>query len=363
MVPLAQENAVGPQAGPREARVLDQDAMQAHDFVERQRVLPGLQHRAAPPLQPVARRPFAFDLEAGAAVGQQKEAGRARDHVRAGASNDLVRLGSERARAEVRERLRPANDRAEGRRAEQVVAHLVTTGQPRRRREIKAVVEQIGETRLRRIGNVERPAGEEFIEEPGAPVGCAGRGAAHECGDGILRDGFEEPFQDEQVEVFMAQRESQLVAEGLAGPVSLVEDVPAPLLPAARLDVLSGYDARSADGGLNSECSGRGPPSPPALYPPAPSSPERFWRDHYCWVDFQRPRSKTPLFGRKKPIISFLGRKLIYTTLGRKPIFSVENELDFALRSKITIPRWLQVWPLPSSLAAWEQISESFPMQ
>ena len=182
--------------------------MQAKDFVKRQRVLSGLQHRASPPLQPASRRLFTLDLEAGAAVRQQEKTSCARNHVRAGAANDLVRLGSERARAEVYKRLRPANDRAEGRRAEQVIAYLVTTGEPRRRGEIKAVVQKIGETCLRRVGNVERPASEELIEEPGAPVGCAGRSAAHVRGDGIRRDGFEEAFQDEQVEVFMAQRES-----------------------------------------------------------------------------------------------------------------------------------------------------------
>jgi hypothetical protein len=35
--------------------------------------------------------------------------------------------------------------------------------------------------------SIKRSAGEKFIEEPGAPVGCA----SHKCGDGILRDGFE----------------------------------------------------------------------------------------------------------------------------------------------------------------------------
>jgi hypothetical protein len=59
----------------------------------------------------------------------------------------------------------------------------------------------------------------------------------------------------------MAQREYQLVAEGLAGPVPLVEDVPAPLLPAARLDVLFGYGARAADRGLNAECLDEGRPA------------------------------------------------------------------------------------------------------
>ena len=75
--------------------------MQAQDFIERELVFPGLQHGAAPPLQPVARRPLAFDLEAGAAVGEQQEAGRARDDVRACVSDDLVRLCPERARAEL----------------------------------------------------------------------------------------------------------------------------------------------------------------------------------------------------------------------------------------------------------------------
>ena len=148
-----------------------------------------------------------------------------------------------RERSEIYERLRSANNWAEGRGAEKVIAYLVTAGETWRRCEIKAVIQQIGKTRPRRIGNIEHPAGEEFIEKPSAPVGCAGRGAAYECGDDILRDGFEEPFQDEQAEVLMAQRESQLVAEGLAGPVPFVEDVPALFLPAVPLDVLSGYGA------------------------------------------------------------------------------------------------------------------------
>jgi hypothetical protein len=49
----------------------------------------------------------------------------------------------------------------------------------------------------------------------------------------------------------MAQRESQLVAEGLAGPVTLVEDIPALFLPATPLDVLFGYCTWTANWGLN----------------------------------------------------------------------------------------------------------------
>jgi hypothetical protein len=74
--------------------------------------------------------------------------------------------------------------------------------------------------------------------------------------------------------------------------------------------------------------SGQGPPSLPALYAPAPPSPERFRRDDYYWIDFQWPRSKNPLFGRNQSIIVFIGRKPIYTIFGRKPIFKVEKIVD-----------------------------------
>jgi len=80
------------------------------------------------------------------------------------------------ARAEVYERLRLANDRAKSWHARQVIAHFVTAGQPRRRCEVQAVAQKIGETRVYCIGYVEHPAGEEFIEKPGAPVGCSGWG-------------------------------------------------------------------------------------------------------------------------------------------------------------------------------------------
>lgn len=59
----------------------------------------------------------------------------------------------------------------------------------------------------------------------------------------------------------MAQCESELVAEGLAGPVPLVEDVPSPLLSAARLHVLFRYAARAADRGLNAKCLDEGRPA------------------------------------------------------------------------------------------------------
>jgi hypothetical protein len=99
----------------------------------------------------------------------------------------------------------------------------------------------------------------------------------------------------------MAQSESHLVAEELAGPVSLVEDVPASLLPVARLDVLSGYDARSADGGLNSECLDKRRPA---------RQPCTRW---HCLL----------LKGSSEMII--IG--LIFNGHGRELLFSVENNI------------------------------------
>ena len=109
MIALADENTVGPEARAREARVLDQNSVQPYDFIEGQLVLAGLQNGPAPSLKTVARRLLALDLEAGATVREQKETRRARDNVRAGAPNDVVRLRRERAHAEIGERFRFAD--------------------------------------------------------------------------------------------------------------------------------------------------------------------------------------------------------------------------------------------------------------
>ena len=64
-----------------EPSVLDEDTVKAKDFIKRKRIPAGLQDRTAPSLQAVARRTLALDLETGLAVGQQHEAGSARDQL------------------------------------------------------------------------------------------------------------------------------------------------------------------------------------------------------------------------------------------------------------------------------------------
>jgi hypothetical protein len=81
---LAQEDAVGAQAGLHESGVLDEDAVQADDVVEGERVCAGRLDRAGPALEPVARRALVLDREAGAAVCEEQDTGGARDERRGG---------------------------------------------------------------------------------------------------------------------------------------------------------------------------------------------------------------------------------------------------------------------------------------
>lgn len=64
--------------------------MQPQDFIQRQFVFASLQHSSPPSLKTGARRFFAFDLEAGAAVRTHKEACRTRDHLGAGVADGFL---------------------------------------------------------------------------------------------------------------------------------------------------------------------------------------------------------------------------------------------------------------------------------
>src|SRR5436305_6239673 len=85
VIAFAQKHPIQAQASADKAHILDEDLLEADDFIEGKRVPSGLHYRAAPSLQPAARRPFALDFEAGAAVGQQHETGRAGHQMSAGA--------------------------------------------------------------------------------------------------------------------------------------------------------------------------------------------------------------------------------------------------------------------------------------
>ena len=111
VVTLTQEDAVRSQPRMDEACILDEDAVQADDLRQREIVLAGLQNRAAPSLQSVSRRAFAFDLEARPAICEQHEAGRTGDQMGAGTTDGLPGFGREVELEELLQCRSAANDR------------------------------------------------------------------------------------------------------------------------------------------------------------------------------------------------------------------------------------------------------------
>src|SRR5208282_2024929 len=137
------EHPIRTQAGVYKARVLDEDAVEANDLIEREPVLAGLQDGASPSLQAASWRPLALDLEAGPAVGQQHEAGGAGHEMGARAAHGLSRLGGEVLPEEIRERLGTPDDRTEPSVAQEIIAHAVPARQARLGREVRFRVEQV----------------------------------------------------------------------------------------------------------------------------------------------------------------------------------------------------------------------------
>jgi hypothetical protein len=126
IVALAEEHAVRAQAGPDEAGVLDEDAVQAVQLIERKGIPAGLKDGAAPAFEAVARRALAFDLEGGPAVGEQQEACGAGDQLSAGAADGFGGEAGEPAPDVPFERRGAADDRAVIAGPEQVVADAVS---------------------------------------------------------------------------------------------------------------------------------------------------------------------------------------------------------------------------------------------
>ena len=101
--------------------------------------------------------------------------------------------------------------------------------------------------RCGRIVHVERAAGQGFVEIPGAPRRNAGRRGPDHGLDLGLRHGLEDPLQDQEIDVFVAERKGQVIGKGVAGPVAFVEDGPGSLFPVAAADMLFGDATRPPD--------------------------------------------------------------------------------------------------------------------
>ena len=225
-----------------------------------------LQDRAAPSLQPVARRPFALDLEACTVVGQQHEAGRARDQMAAGTANDCACLGGKVEFENLLQGVGPPDDGTESACAQKIVANAVALREPRLAGEIGLRVEKIDRLRSGCILNVKRVAHQRFVQIPGATDGKSRRRLPDNGLELGLRHSSEDPLENQEVRVLVAQDEGQVIGEAVAGPVALVEDGPGPLLPAASTDMVlrdaSGPADGSGNGQLMHKCRRAGQPGP-----------------------------------------------------------------------------------------------------
>lgn len=151
MIALAEEDVVRAKARLHEACVLDQDAVQSNNLIQREPAAARLHHCPAPTLQPVAVRALAFDFKARAAIGQQQETAGASDEMAAGAADSLAGLFGKREARKICKGLCPANNGTEGPYAEQIVAYAVAPGKARLGREVGFRVEDIDCCDVRRV--------------------------------------------------------------------------------------------------------------------------------------------------------------------------------------------------------------------
>src|SRR6202047_1362423 len=125
-VMLADETALMTQAQTHIARVANNDALQAKQFVEVDRPAPRLADGPAPALNAILRRMLAFDGKARFGILQQQECSSTREQVAGHVRHCGARPFGQIARGEGAERLCAEDHRAERRRARQVVFDAMT---------------------------------------------------------------------------------------------------------------------------------------------------------------------------------------------------------------------------------------------
>src|SRR6266576_5254074 len=116
--------------------VFYQNALKANDRIEGKLVFARLQNGPAPPLQPIARRPFALDFKTRKAIGQKQQTCRTGNQMRACAPQRFGRLLRKSALRKLCQQFRPSYDRAKSAAAEKVVPHPVPPRKARLAREV-----------------------------------------------------------------------------------------------------------------------------------------------------------------------------------------------------------------------------------
>src|ERR1700674_386572 len=143
VIALAQKHTIWPQADAHKPLILYQYPLKPNDLIKSKLVFARLQNGPAPPLQPVARRPFAFDFKTGKAIHQKQEACRTGNEMRARAPQRFGRLLPKSALRKLCQQFRPSYDWTKSAAAEKVVPHAVAPRKTRLAREVRCRIKDI----------------------------------------------------------------------------------------------------------------------------------------------------------------------------------------------------------------------------
>ena len=165
----------------------------------------------------------------------------------AGAAGRFPCLGGKIQSDELSKRSGAPDDRAEPANAQEIVAHAMPFRRTRLPGKVLGRIEKIDRGNLGRIFQVERAARQSFIEIPHAPGGNSRGSGTDESFQFSFRRGFQDSFEDRQVDFFVPQGEAQVVHKAVARPVAQVEYVPIGRLPGTAPDVLFRDAARFAN--------------------------------------------------------------------------------------------------------------------
>ncbi|MNY01963.1 hypothetical protein D3C86_1345120 [compost metagenome] len=94
------------------------------------------------------------------------------------------------------------------------------------------------------IRKVQLPACQEFVEKPCASIGHSGWGGAHVFRQDFFRDRQHDSLENQEVEIFVAKGEGQVVCNRLARLIALVVDRPGVVCFDVASDVMLGDDGR-----------------------------------------------------------------------------------------------------------------------
>ncbi|HEX4998704.1 MAG TPA: hypothetical protein VFY29_10775 [Terriglobia bacterium] len=211
--------------------------MKTDYFVQGQRMLSCLQNRASPPFKTIARRPFTLDLEARPAIGEQQEAGGARDQMGAGAADRLPGICGKIKLNAFRELWCAANDGREAAGPQKIVPNTVAFRKPGLSREVVSRIEQIDGAHSG-SWHIESKIRQNLEEIPGAPCQHSSRFCTNVRLDFLRGNGGKDALKRKEIQGFVPESEVEMIGEGFTGPVPPVKNIPA-LFPAnAATDIL-----------------------------------------------------------------------------------------------------------------------------